>query len=206
VDPLLKGAVIGFSLAAPVGPIGLLCIRRSLHDGRLAGFVSGLGAATADALYGLVAAFSLTALTDFLLGYRTALQLLGGVFLLYLGLTTLRARAPQPAADRPAPNLLAAYFSTLIFTATSPVTILAFVGIFAGLGVAIPDAFSALRLVLGVFLGSTAWWLILSTTASRLGRRLQSGGLRLLNVVAGSLLLAFALWQLTQLALSFRQN
>ena len=202
MDPIFKGAIIGFSLAAPVGPIGLLCIRRSLHDGRLAGFVSGLGAATADALYGLVAAFSLTALTDFLLGYRTALQLLGGLFLLYLGITTFRARAPAPAADRPAPNLLAAYFSTLVLTATSPVTILAFVGIFAGLGLTIPDAFSALRLVLGVFLGSAAWWLILSTTASRLGRRLQSGGLRLLNVIAGSLLLAFALWQLTQLALS----
>lgn len=206
MDPTLKGALIGFSIAAPVGPIGLLCIRRSLHEGRLAGFVSGLGAATADTLYGLVAAFSLTALTDFLLGYRTALQLFGGLFLLYLGLTTLRARAAAPAADRPAPNLLAAYFSTLALTATSPVTILAFVGIFAGLGVAVSDSFSALRLVLGVFLGSAAWWLILSTTASFLGRRLESGGLRILNLVAGTILLAFALWQLTQLALSFRQS
>ena len=204
MEPTLQGAIIGFSIAAPVGPVGLLCIRRSLHDGRLAGFVSGLGAATADTLYGLVAAFSISALTDFLVGHRTALQLFGGLFLLYLGLTTLRAPAPAPAADRPAPNLLAAYFSTLVITATSPVTILAFVGIFAGLGVAVADSFSALRLVAGVFLGSVVWWLILSTGASFFGRRLQSGGLRLLNIIAGSFLLAFALWQLTQLALSLR--
>lgn len=206
MEPTLQGAVIGFSIAAPVGPVGLLCIRRSLHDGRLAGFVSGLGAATADTLYGLVAAFSISALTDFLVGHRTALQLFGGLFLLYLGLTTLRARAPAPAADRPAPNLLAAYFSTLVLTATSPVTILAFVGIFAGFGVSVTDSFSALRLVAGVFLGSVVWWLILSSGASFFGRRLQSGGLRLLNIIAGSLLLAFALWQLTQLALSLRRG
>jgi threonine/homoserine/homoserine lactone efflux protein len=206
VDPIIKGAVIGFSIAAPVGPIGLLCIRRSLHDGRIAGFVSGLGAASADTLYGLLAAFSLTALTDLLVDQRAAFQLLGGLFLLYLGIQTLRARPPAPAAERLAPNLLSAYFTTFVLTATSPVTILAFVGIFAGLGLgATPGStFTTLRLILGVFVGSAAWWLILSSSASLLGRKLQSGGLRTLNLISGTIILAFGLWQLTQLTLSAR--
>ncbi len=206
LDPILKGTLIGFSIAAPVGPVGLLCIRRSLHDGRLAGFVSGLGAATADTLYGLVAAFSLTALTDLLVSHRAALQLVGGFFLLYLGIQTLRARPPAQAAQaRPSPNLAGAYFSTLVLTATSPVTILAFVGIFAGLGVgsAGGGTFAALRLVLGVFLGSAAWWLILSTSANWLGGKLQTGGLRTLNLIAGSIITAFGLWQLAQLLRNF---
>ena len=206
MDPIIKGAVIGFSIAAPVGPIGLLCIRRSLHDGRIAGFVSGLGAASADTLYGLLAAFSLTALTDLLVDQRAAFQLLGGLFLLYLGIQTLRARPPAPAAERLAPNLLSAYFTTFVLTATSPVTILAFVGIFAGLGLgATPGStFTTLRLILGVFVGSAAWWLILSSSASLLGRKLQSGGLRTLNLISGTIILAFGLWQLTQLTLSAR--
>ena len=201
MDPFFKGAVIGFSIAAPVGPVGLLCIRRSLYDGRLAGFVSGLGAATADSLYGLVAAFGLTAFTDLLFAHRTAIQCAGGLFLLYLGVQTLRARPTAVAIGRPATNLATAYFSTLAFTATSPITILAFVGIFAGLGLGTTSGqvFATLRLVLGVFLGSAAWWLILSSSASRLAGRLQSGGLRTLNLLAGSALLAIAIWQLTQL-------
>ncbi|MBC7366947.1 MAG: LysE family transporter [Undibacterium sp.] len=204
MDPIFKGALIGFSIAASVGPVGLLCIRRALTDGRLVGFVSGLGAATADTLYGLVAAFSLTALTDLLIEHRATFQLLGGIFLLYLGIQTLRARPPTSAAERSAPNLLAAYLSTFALTLTSPVTILAFVGIFAGLGLgaATGTAFTTLRLILGVFAGSAAWWLILSSSASLLGRKLQSGGLRTLNLISGTVILAFGLWQLAQLARS----
>lgn len=201
MDPFFKGAVIGFSIAAPVGPVGLLCIRRSLHDGRLAGFVTGLGAAAADTLYGLAAAFSLTALTDFLVGHRHAFQLVGGLFLLYLGVATLRARPPVAAADRPATNLGAVFLATFAITLTNPLTVLAFVGIFAGLGLGatVNTPATALRLVLGVFLGSAAWWIILSTGAAHFGRRLQSSGLRTLNLIAGSAILVIALWQLLQL-------
>jgi threonine/homoserine/homoserine lactone efflux protein len=209
VDPLIKGTIIGFSIAAPVGPVGLLCIRRSLEGGRLAGFVSGLGAATADTFYGLIAAFSLTALTDLLIAHRTTLQIVGGLFLLYLGIHTLRSHPPSAVAGaraRPAPSLTAAYFSTLVLTATSPVTILAFLGIFAGLGVggSAGNAFGAFRLVLGVFLGSAIWWLVLSSSAQWLGRKLQHGGLRALNIGAGLVITTFGLWQLAQLAFNSR--
>lgn len=198
----LQGLVIGFSIAAPVGPIGLLCIRRSLADGRLAGLVSGLGAATADALYGVVAALGLTAVTALLLEHRALLQLGGGLFLVYLGLATLRPRPSvvvAPAAS--ARNLPAAYLSTLTLTLANPLTILSFLGIFAGLGVGAvgPTALSAFALVAGVFLGSATWWLLLSFTAATLGARLRTGGLRALNVVSGLILAAFGIWQLAGL-------
>lgn len=196
---LLKGLVIGFSIAAPVGPIGLLCIRRSLTDGRAAGFVSGLGAATADALYGLIAALGVTAVMNALVEQRAWLQLGGGAFLLYLGVATLRAK-PAGTAVRTsaAPNLRAAYFSILALTLTNPMTILSFIGIFAGLGIGASagGARPACDLVFGVFLGSAAWWLLLSTAAGWLGRRLQHGGLRALHLASGLTIAAFGLWQL----------
>jgi len=218
----LQGLVIGFSIAVPVGPIGLLCIRRSLADGHLAGFVSGLGAATADALYGVIAALGLTAVTRLLLEHQRVLQLGGGLFLLYLGLSTLRTRPTAAAHVAPAATLPfahtstpvltlgirvariplpSAYASTLVLTLANPLTILSFIGIFAGLGVGASATSppSAIALVLGVFLGSAAWWLILSFTAATLGARLRHGGLRALNIASGLIIAAFGAWQLGKL-------
>jgi threonine/homoserine/homoserine lactone efflux protein len=197
--PFLKGLLVGFSIAAPVGPIGLLCIRRALSAGRMAGFVSGLGAATADALYGVVATLGLTAVTNLLIEQQHWLRLGGGVFLLYLGVATLRAAPPAgEARARRAENGWAAYASTFVLTLTNPMTIISFVGIFAGIGVgaSTSGAGAAGLLVVGVFLGSAAWWLILSTTAGWLGARLQSGGLRIVNIVSGAVIAAFGAWQL----------
>src|SRR3990172_2905035 len=124
---LFKGVLLGFSIAAPVGSIGVLCIRRTLADGRAAGFVSGLGAATADALYGAVAAFGLAFVTNALIGQQLWLRLGGGAFLCYLGAKTfLSAPAERPAEARGG-GLLAAYASTLALTLTNPTTILSFV-------------------------------------------------------------------------------
>lgn len=200
--PLLKGLVIGFSIAAPVGPIGLLCIRRALSAGRAAGFVSGLGAATADALYGLVAALGLTAITNVLLAHQTWLRVGGGIFLIYLGLATLRAKpAANEAQGGRSENLWRAYGSTLALTLTNPMTILSFLGIFAGLGVGTTNsAGAATLLVAGVFLGSAAWWLLLSVLAGWLGARLQQGGLRIVNIASGLVIATFGAWQLLSVA------
>ena len=198
---LLKGLVIGFSIAAPVGPIGVLCIRRSLADGRLAGFVSGLGAATADALFGVVAALGLTALSRVLLAHQSWLQLGGGVFLVYLGVSTLRSSPSATAARANATtNLRAGYFSIFALTLTNPMTILSFLGIFAGVGLrgSTAGALPACGLVLGVFLGSAAWWLLLTTAAGWLGGRLQHGGLRALNITSGVVIAGFGVWQLVR--------
>lgn len=206
---LLKGLVIGFSIAAPVGPIGLLCLRRSLNEGRLAGFVTGLGAASADAMYGAVAALGLTAVTAALLEHGSWLQVAGGIFLLYLGWTTARQGplgAAEPNADPssaiPATSLLRAYGSTFLLTLTNPLTIISFAGIFAGAGLveAPGSAGASVLLVAGVFFGSAAWWLFLSSLAGAVGARLSVRGLRGVNRLAGLLLAALGAWQLLEFA------
>lgn len=168
----------------------------------MAGLVSGLGAATADALYGIVAALGLTAITHALLAHQAWLQAGGGAFLVYLGATTLRA-APSASAARPAAttSLRSAYFSVLALTLTNPMTILSFLGIFAGigLGAGAPGVLPAGGLVLGVFLGSAVWWLLLSTAAGWIGRRLQHGGLRAINVGSGLVIASYGVWQLGRL-------
>lgn len=205
VPPWLKGIIIGFSIAAPVGPIGLLCLRRALHDGRAVGLISGLGAASADAIFGVVAALGWTAVTTTLLEYRFWLQGAGGLFLCYLGVTTFRAPAPTAAAsDRMRTGWGAAYFSTLLLTLTNPLTILSFLGIFAGVGLN-PQSdgpWAAGMLVSGVFIGSAAWWVLLTGCAGWLGPRLDAGGLRGVNLISGIILVGFGGWQLWQVGMA----
>jgi threonine/homoserine/homoserine lactone efflux protein len=162
---LLKGLLIGFAIAAPVGPIGVLCIRRTFAEGRAAGFATGLGAATADAVYGAIAAFGLTAVSAFLLGLQNELRLVGGLFLVALGIKTFFER---PLSRRAAPmegaGLAQAWLTTVVLTMTNPATILSFLAVFAGAGLAESQRgpLDASAIVLGVFLGSAAWWAILS--------------------------------------------
>lgn len=202
VATLLTGLVLGFSIAAPVGPIGVLCIRRTLADGRLAGFVSGLGAATADAFYGAVAGFGLTAISSALVSQQLWLRAVGGLFLLYLGLKTLRSLpGDRPAAARGRRGLAGAYASTLALTLTNPMTILSFVAIFAGLGLGAggTTAGGALMLVLGVFLGSALWWLCLSAGVGLFRLRLGPRTLRWANVLSGAIIIAFGVAALLSL-------
>ena len=161
----VKGLVIGFSIAAPVGPIGVLCIRRTLAEGRISGFVSGMGAATADALYGCVAGFGVTYISNFLMGQQFAFRLIGALFLGYLGARIFFSKPAEAPSEAVGMGLAGAYASTLFLTLTNPVTILAFAAIFAGLGLGNSggDYTAGMLLVLGVFLGSAAWWLFLST-------------------------------------------
>jgi threonine/homoserine/homoserine lactone efflux protein len=195
VGLFLEGIIIGFAIAAPVGPIGVLCIRRTLAEGRISGLVSGLGAATADAVYGAVAALGLTFVAEFLMGGETWLRLVGGTFLVFLGVRTFLARPAEraaPAARRS--GLPGAYASTFFLTLTNPTTILSFAAIFAGLGVAgdaSGDALSAMLLVLGVFLGSAAWWVVLSGATSLFRTRLSVRGLRWVNRISGTVIAAF---------------
>ena len=190
---LVRGIVIGFSIAAPVGPIGVLCIRRTLADGRAAGFVTGLGAATADAIYGFVAAFGLTVLTDFLVGAQTLIRLVGGAFLLYLGVRTLRTKPAERAARLRGSGLFGAYATTFILTLTNPMTILSFLAIFAtiGIGTSHSNPLAPGSLVLGVFLGSALWWLSLSGVIGLLRSRFNMQGLRWVNWVSGGIITAF---------------
>lgn len=193
---LWNGAIIGVGIAAPVGPIGLFCIQRTLSEGRIAGLASGLGAATADAAYGMVAAFGLTAVSAFLVDHRAVLAVAGGAMLLYLGARTFLAK-PAAVAARPqgyvAGSVLSAYSSTLLLTLTNPMTILMFVAIFAGAGVAQAggDWVAALWMVVGVFLGSAAWWVGLTTLVTGVRKRITPTVLLWINRAAGILLFGF---------------
>lgn len=204
MDTLLffKGLVLGFSIAAPVGPIGVLCIRRTLAEGRLHGLISGLGAATADGFYGLVAGFGLTMLSGLLVEQQKWLALLGGLYLLYLGIKTLRAKPGEQAASDGSSTLWGAYFSTLVLTLTNPVTILSFVAIFAGLGMVAGSYMAAASLVAGVFLGSAAWWLTLSGGISLLRNRVTPQTLVWINRVAGAVLLVYGVIALISVLLA----
>jgi threonine/homoserine/homoserine lactone efflux protein len=199
----LRGLIIGFSIAAVVGPIGVLCIRRTLAAGFLVGFLSGLGAATADATYGALAAFGVSALTAVLVEQKTWLRLGGGIFLLYLGVTTLRAQPAHYAAKAPsASGLVSAYASTLALTMSNPMTILSFVAIFAGLGLgSVAGVTEAWFMVGGVFVGSALWWLVLASIVGALRQRLPATALKGVNVLSGVVIGAFGVQSLLSVVL-----
>jgi threonine/homoserine/homoserine lactone efflux protein len=192
---LIRGIVIGFSIAAPVGPIGVLCIRRTLADGRAAGLATGLGAATADAIYGCLAAFGLTVVTNALVGAGVWVRVIGGAFLAYLGMQALMARPSDEAARAGGFGLFGAYASTFVLTLTNPMTILSFLAVFAALGVGTthPEPLSAVTLVVGVFAGSALWWLTLSGGVTLLRARFDAQRLRWVNWISGMILVAFGL-------------
>lgn len=174
-----------------MGPIGILCIRRTLAEGRLTGFVSGLGAASADALYGAVAGFGLTFVAGALTGSQTWLRLGGAVFLCWLGARTFVAKPAAGAAPATARGLVGAYASTLALTLTNPATILSFVAVFAGLGVARGSYVSASALVAGVFAGSALWWLLLSGGVGLCRSRVRPTGLVWINRLSGATIAGF---------------
>ncbi len=194
MDPTFftRGLVIGFTVAMAVGPMSVLTMRRTIAHGRLYGLVSGLGIATADASYGAVAAFGLTAVTAALVGARTALGVIGGAFLIWLAIRTLRARpATTAAAADDRPGLAAAYVSIYGLTMTNPMTILSFAAIFAGFGLAGGGLLDAAALTVGVFLGSSLWWVVLTTAVGLLRARLTPSVLAWINRISGAVLLGF---------------
>lgn len=200
----LKGLFLGFSIAAPVGPIGLLCLRYTLTSGRVTGLCAGLGAATADATYGLLAGLGLTFMADLLLGSQVWLQLIGGLFLCFLGFTTFHAPPATQAAVCQSRVWAKVYFTTFLLTLSNPLTILSFAGIFAGLGLGSNSANygATLSLVSGVFTGSALWWLILSSSASLLHSKLSTTTFGQINRVAGGIIGVMGIFALLKLLMT----
>ena len=190
----LQGLLVGFSIAAPVGPVGLLCIQRSLARGRLSGLVSGLGAATADATYGTIAAFGLTSVSSFLVSEQEWIRLIGGLFLILLGIRIFKKSKPASSVAAGSSGLARDYTSTYLITLSNPLTVISFAAIFAGLGLAGTGGGSAaVELVAGVFSGSCLWWVILSAGVGSFKGRLASGGIGWVNRLSGVIILAFGL-------------
>lgn len=198
---LVRGVLIGFSIAAPVGPIGVLCIRRTLADGRMAGLATGLGAATADACYGAIAALGITAISGLLLNHQAVIRLVGGLFLCYLGLKTFFATPAERAVAVAARSVRQAYLSAVALTLTNPATILSFVAIFAGVGAGTSNGVSgaATLLVGGVFIGSALWWMLLSGGVGMVRAKVGSRLLRWVNRFSGGVLVVFGLLALLSL-------
>jgi threonine/homoserine/homoserine lactone efflux protein len=186
---LFRGLAIGFALAAPVGPVGILCIRRALADGRYAAFVAGLGAALADTVFGAVIGLGLTMISGFLLHHEFSIRLLGGMFLIGLGLRAfLDQKCPgdEPRCKR---GMVKDFISTFFLTLSNPATILGALGVFAAFGaIDLNDPAAASVLIFGVFLGSTLWWLILSAAAGAVRSRFSPERLRTLNRGSGVVL------------------
>ncbi len=196
MDPAfaVRGFILGFTIAAAVGPISLLVIRRTLAEGQAVGLVSGLGVATADATYGAIAAFGLGAITDVLVNARVVLGLVGGLFLLWLAWNTVRAQPTEAAtAPRRRGGLAGAYLSILALTMANPMTILSFAALFAGLGVTTGVTADAAAIVVGVLLGSSAWWVVLTSVIGAFRLRVTPAWIHRINLVSGVVIGLFAL-------------
>ena len=198
LTPLLRGIGIGFVIAAPVGPIGLLCIKRTLRDGWPYGLATGLGAATADAVYGIVVAFGLGAISRFMLSNTMPLHIGGGLLLIWLGIsglrTALQKAAPErKAAEVEAQGLISAYGATFLLTLSNVATIFSFMAVLAALSGPDGGTGGGLSLVAGVFLGSAIWWLVLVGLITALRSALPPKLVHAIEITAGALLCVFGL-------------
>jgi threonine/homoserine/homoserine lactone efflux protein len=188
----IRGLIIGFTIAAAVGPISLLVIRRTIEHGGIYGFASGLGVATADASYGAIAAFGLTAVTSALVSGKLVLGLVGGAIIVLLGIRTMLSRPGEVARDADRPGLAGAFASIYALTMTNPLTILSFAAVFAGLGLVSGSSFiDAAVLTLGVWAGSTLWWVVLTAIVTWLRERVSPRVLLWVNRISGAALVVF---------------
>lgn len=190
---ILKGIIVGFALAAPVGPLGVLCIRRTLAYGSKRGLIVGLGAAVADILYGIIAAFGITLISDFIIKEQQWIRLVGGFFLIILGYYTLRAHPSVKKEINGGNGHVRAFFSTFIVALTNPITLFSFAAVFAsiGLGEIKGDYIYGLFLVVGIFIGTMAWFSLLTTIVRFFREKINTNGMSLVNKIAGAILIIF---------------
>lgn len=194
VGLFIKGSLIGFSMAIPIGPVGMLCVQHSLRRGLMAGIVAGLGAALADALYGCMAGFGVCLVSHTLFYYQTWLQLIGALVLLYLGIKIFKS--PPIDLTKPSQETFSCrkiFFTTFALTLTNPFTLLCFTAVYAGLGISPveEDFLSAAMLIVGILLGAAIWWFLLSCGVSFIGKRWGIRSSPLLNRISGALLMGF---------------
>lgn len=192
---LVKSVALGLAIAAPLGPIGALCINRTLERGFAAGLAGGLGTALADGTYALLAALGFAAFSVALGMVDLPLRLLGGAFMLWLGWTSLRPKPMRAAADVPARDLVGVTVATFVLTIANPMTILSFAALFAGLGLASADGLGPVAMVVGgVFAGSMLWWCLLSGGVALLRQRLPTDFAAVISRLSGLVMIGFGLW------------
>ncbi len=197
----LKGLGIGFGIAAAVGPISLLCIRSTLTHGQIAGLAIGLGAAMADAVYGFIAAFGLTFVSDFLLAHQNALRLFGGLFLIYLGMKAFFAKTDLQEATLKRSGLLNTIVGTFFLTIANPLTIIMFLALFTSIGFdhEATNYIAPSLLVLGVFIGALIWWIVLTSFLKLFHAHMNQRVLNIINICSGILITIFGVLSILSL-------
>ena len=193
---IIKGLLAGLAIAVPVGPINVLCASRTLTKGRLSGLLSGLGAATADALYGAVAGFSITLVIDFLVREESRIRVVGGLLLVGIGCVYFR-KPPQSLKKEQGEEEGSAhsdFVSTLLLTLTNPTTVLSFIAVLTALGMGGGAGWKTFLLVGGIFCGSMLWWVILVTLVNWLRDRFNENSMRWMNRIAGLAIGGFGLF------------
>lgn len=196
----IKGLIIGFSISMPVGAIGIICIKKSLHQGFQSGMIAGLGAAVADSFYGFAAGFGLTFITSFIRDHISWVKLIGGMILMYVGYRIYTAKTEKISTKKDRTNNFRTFVSTLMLTLTNPMTVLAFLAIFAGLGLSFSDNgnyFQVSFLILGIFAGAFSWWLCLSGLVSVLRKKITDKTLVYINHISGAVIILFGIWAVT---------
>ncbi len=196
LDLLWKGIIIGLSASIPLGPIGVLCIQRTLNKGRKSGFISGLGAAAADGFYAIVAGFSVSIVIDYLTEYQLILRIIGSIVLFFLGyklITTNPAVQLRNQLKKKRKGLFGDFISIFALTISNPITVFVFAAVFAGFHVLDPDTpkHSVLILIFGILLGASTWWFTLSSVVSIFKDKFRLRRLLLINRIAGVLVIAF---------------
>jgi threonine/homoserine/homoserine lactone efflux protein len=189
----IQGIIIGLTLAAPVGPISLLCIHRTVANGRLHGIISGLGVATSDSFYAAVAFLGLTAVSGLIIGNQTVFRLVAGVILVLIGIRVFLSVPAEVSTGRDPEPYLRDYLSMVAITAANPLTIIFYITILPGFGVVAlgTSLIAALPFVTGIFIGSAMWWIILCGSLGSVRSRLSAGNLRWINRVSGVLITCF---------------
>jgi threonine/homoserine/homoserine lactone efflux protein len=190
-----KGILLGLAIAVPVGPIGILCIRRSITFGQMHGLITGLGAATADAFYGAVAAFGFTAFSALLLKFQNQVEFFGGLFLGWMAWGILKTKPSTETGELAPSSIAQCFISTILLTISNPATLLAFIAVYTALNVTSDGTYAnAAALILGVFSGSAIWWLFLSWVTSRFRSAMSLTAIMRVNLISGALLFTFSIF------------
>lgn len=199
IEFVMKGIIIGLSVAIPIGPVALLCMRNTIAYGLLAGIISGIAASTAYVIYASIAGFGLTAISDFLIHNKIVISMLGGGFLIYLGIKTWRdTRVPEVGSAKKEleQHAVACFIPAFVLALTNPMTIVSFIAIFASLDMSSCSSSytSALGLILGVFGGAVAWWIVLCSLVSLFRSRVTPSTMVVINQISGIIIIAFGLY------------
>lgn len=188
----IKCIISGFLLAAPIGPVNLICIRQTLSEGRLPGLIVGLGAAMADAVYGYAAAAGLSVLTAFILHYNTAFRWGGGLLIIYLGVRAFRTTPHSPANENtPTKSLYKLFAGVFFLTLANPVTVFTFIAVFSSFGIAllVTNLFTTALAASGVFVGSALWWILLTSIVCLFRNRVTPSVIGKVNKIAGIIII-----------------